>query len=77
MVGVLRFKRLAVGIYREELIHHHTSYIQLFVDAPHRIHNQAANLQKYSSHQTLKMMGTMRDFSFAAPLLACMGSRIR
>ena len=46
MVGVLRFKRFAVEIYREELIHHHTSYIQLFVDAPNRIHNQAADLQK-------------------------------
>ena len=47
MFGVLRFKRLAVDFYREELIHRHTtSYIQLFVDAPNRIHNQAANLQK-------------------------------
>ena len=75
-VRVVCYNKLAVVIFREELIHL-ASYFQLFVDVSDRI-TINPNLQEISDPSDVeKMMGTMRDFSFAAPLLACMGSCIR
>ena len=75
-VRVLRYHRLALEIYHKEPIHH-ASYFQVFVGVSDRITINPTCQTISDPSDVEKMMGTMRDFSFAAPLLACMGSCIR